>query len=398
MESCPAGAQLGVAAFNQPIAVGHTQMQTSSAVQSCVLDWLTGTTPNAPTTPQPMPLGSAQRAAWNAGGFGIPVSDRNAYQGSSVVGGTSTVAGLNRNAIVKVELDPSDSTPYYGTNGVIYGCGPDDVGLQPVAITGMIQVQNIGLESIQIDAGNSGWVSGEVGGPALRNLAVLSQAQLNIPASALVGAQPGDYVPFCVTTVAGNGVTTTAAYIGRTADGSLTGPDGVSTQWGATQYAGYVLSVPGQAPLQSPFTGVVMPTYAYGILAPQQTGVNPNGTPPTITLLMSGSVATSGLASNALSDGTTSQTITVDTYYTSPAGSGILVTAPVSVPQPAGVWNGLLIPYSFNQVLYFDLTGVYGYPPYVSSGTGPSNPVGIYQYLVGPNLQSVTTTITPPRS
>ena len=231
----------------------------------------------------------------------------------------------------------------------------------------------------------------------MRNLAVLSQAQLNIPASALVGAQPGDYVPFCVTTVAGNGVTTTAAYIGRTADGSLTGPDGVSTQW---RYPVRRIRLVGPRPSPAP---IAVHWGCYAHLRLWHTGAAADGRKS---------------ERDASDDNLVDERLGRDQWVgiervvrrdhePDDHGGHLLHEScrqrdsghrAVSVPQPAGVWNGLLIPYSFNQVLYFDLTGVYGYPPYVSSGTGPSNPVGIYQYLVGPNLQSVTTTITPPQS
>ena len=381
-------AQLGVPAFNVQIPVSHGGMTTNTAVEDTVRAWLNGVAPGSPSTPAPLPLGSAQRAAWNSRSVGIPVSDRNAYVGSTQAGGTSTGGGLNRNAIVKVELAPSDTTAFYGTNSIVYGIAPSQVGPQSTAITGMIEVRNINLLSLQINAGNRGWtggLDGEVAGPTLRNLGTLTAAQLNIPTAALAGAGQNDWVPFRVTNL---GPIVTDTRIGRTANGSLTGPDGISTQWGNTQYAGYTLAVVGGgttlAPAQSPFTAVAMP--AYSLPAPVETSVDRSNPTPIIYLNVQGSVEVSGLPANTVSNGTTTQWVSVQICY----GSDQCLTIPGNnLMQPAGVWNGLLMAYSLDAVLFIDPNGVV----YGPCGTSGATSVDIYQYLVSGALRSATTTI-----
>jgi hypothetical protein len=96
-------ARLGVDSHNARIEVNHISMGANAEINATVRAWLNGADPKNPNSPLAVPLGLAQRAAFKNT---PPVSERNAYVSSTVQGGLSKGAGLNRNAIIKIELVP----------------------------------------------------------------------------------------------------------------------------------------------------------------------------------------------------------------------------------------------------------------------------------------------------
>jgi hypothetical protein len=164
-------ALLGVTSHNATVFANHNGLTTERDVFSYVQAWLNGTTLHRGNdlkltmgTYVAVPLGLAQRAAWTNE---PPLSVRNAYVGSTVQDdGTSKGAGLNRDAIIKLEIIPEDILPTYGaammplpgnlnnelrpivmTPNNILGTS----GFQPVA-TGMIQAKNISFLKVRLVA------------------------------------------------------------------------------------------------------------------------------------------------------------------------------------------------------------------------------------------------------
>lgn len=325
-------AELGVASHNAYIGVNHISMGASSQINSTVRNWL-----NAP-----MPLGNAQRASYTNT---PPVSERNAYQGSTVgANGISTGSGLNPDAIVKVELPTTES------GEVIWRSDPIGAGIHVPVLTGMIKVSNIGTTNFRI-------VADELDDDELDNLGAIPLAGLNIAPSQLVGAGLNDWVAF----------RNSSGQIGRRQDQYLTGPDGDSDSgYGGNDnefYVGYEMAdLPGG---QSPPLKVIVPEY----VLPAPTAGGTGGLAVTFT----GTVETQ----NA---GTGLQTLDVR-LYDQDGGlnpDDLLQSRSFNLLHPTDVWDGLLIPYSNTLTLFLDSNGdVSG-----TEGTSGENPAQVYQYLV----------------
>lgn len=335
-------APLGVASHNANINVDHVSVGKNAAVNAQVRTWLN----NA------LPRGAAQRAAFDGN---PPVSERNAYVGSSVgAGGISSGAGLTPDAIVKVEL--SAATPFDAT----YTSDPSDVGIKPAILTGMIQVNRIGTPTFTV-------VADEITDEDLHELGALAAGSLGIAAGQMTGAGANDFVAYRIT----------SGTIGRKHKNILTGPDGTSGE-DDDHLVGYAMAdIPGG---QSPPTEAATPDFV--LPAPTKGGAG------NLLITVNGSVQTTDA-------GNPTQTSEVQLWD---QDGGIdpddkLVEWNMTVNHPAGVWNGLLIPYSSFTTLYLDGGGnVRG-----ADGTSDENPAQVYQKLIEPgitpNVDSSTITV-----
>ena len=108
---------LGVASHNANIASNHTDLTKSAPARVQFTLWLNGS--NGGSSYVQVPLGAVQRAEYLKPRNPANTSDsknqppewaRFAYDPNG--------NGLNRDAIIKVELDPSDSSPFYGTRNI----------------------------------------------------------------------------------------------------------------------------------------------------------------------------------------------------------------------------------------------------------------------------------------
>jgi pimeloyl-ACP methyl ester carboxylesterase len=330
-------AELGVASHNVYLPVTHEGMDEDQAVQQTVRAWLNGADP-ATGALRPMPLGSAQRAAYRNT---PPVSDRNAYDGSRVgPDNISRGGGLRRRAIVKVEL--SDTDPFTAT----FGTGPDEVGPKPVVLTGMIQLKDVGTKRFVIESHERGWNN------TLHDLGIVPRADYNLDPADLQGADDDDWVTYRITT----------GRIGRKKARTLTGPSGTSTYVpGGNHLVSYAMdSIPDG---HSPPTAVTLPTY---VLPPPSKGGTGN-----LTITVTGAVECENSA-------TGSQTVTVELYSKRYLSDDKLEVMGFSVAHPPRSWDGLLIPYRVTTTLSFNAKG------YLSGNNSwtRSNPADIYQMLI----------------
>jgi hypothetical protein len=339
---------LGVASHNANVAVNHISMGNSPGINNNVRTWLN----NA------IPRGAAHRAGFT----GVPLSERNAYDGSTHAGGAgapSVGGGLNNDAIIKAELSPA--FPFTAT----FGTAPAQVGIQPVELTGMIRFGQIGTANFTL-------IVDEVEDEIMEKLGAVTLAQLNIAPGQLAGAGANDWVAFRVT----------HGRIGRPQSQSITGPDPGDGDTGTDgdHLIGYEMSeLPdGQSP------GTLATTPAYVLPPPTKGG------PGNLTITFTGAVQTQ----NA---GTGTQNIEVRILDNDPGinPDETLEIRNFAVAHPAGgVWNDLLIPYSSLVVLFLDGGGnVAGI-----NDSSDENPAQIYQLLIEPGFTSnpESTTITVP--
>lgn len=298
-----------------------------------------------------MPLGTVQRGSFETA---PPRSHQNAYVGSTVQpNGYSTGAGLQRNAIVKVELDLTDTSAFYGTTGIVYGTTNAEAGIQATAITGMIRWGDRNSVSASI-------VADELADDTLHDLGTINVADLNIPAAASAGATANDWVPFRIE----------LGTIGRRQTQTLTGPDGEGDASSEEQFVAFNISVAGsEMPFtQSPFTSVILPEYTL----PTPTSGGPGG----LTITFEGAIEVTIASSNPQTQN--NQTETVRIYDNDPLNDDLLASVDVILTHPLGAWNGLLIGYLSTAVLFLDVNGhIAGI-----DGSSGETEAEIYQYVV----------------
>ena len=121
-------AKLGVDSYNFAVDVDHGNLPKNAASFGKAISWLNGNS-NSGDFGQ-VPLGATQRATYRNS---PPDWATNAYEANG--------AGLNRDAIIKVELDPLDTTAWYGTRPPAWSADPNDnmLGIRQVKVTGMVE-------------------------------------------------------------------------------------------------------------------------------------------------------------------------------------------------------------------------------------------------------------------
>ena len=121
-------AKLGVDSYNFAVAVDHGNLPKNAASFGKAISWLNGNS-NFGDFGQ-VPLGANQRATYRRS---PPDWATNAYEANGT--------GLNRDAIIKVELDPLDKTAWYGTRPPAWSADPNDnmLGIRQVKVTGMVE-------------------------------------------------------------------------------------------------------------------------------------------------------------------------------------------------------------------------------------------------------------------
>ena len=277
--------------------------------------------------------GVSHRPTW----VHVPVSERNAYVGSTIdAGGRSVGGGLRPTAIVKVELSPGSSSP------LTISTTAASVGIKGAPLTGMITASSIATEEFKL-------ISDE----ALDNvLSIASLASLLIDAGDMNGAAGGNYVAFEVKNVK----------FGRKYSNVATGPNGESDSTD-TILIGYELQ--GE-PGQSPPTELILPNYTLD--APVKTG---------LSLQLSGAIDVSGAGSG-------SQVVETRVYDSDLGIDTHLETKTFELMHPQGAWNGVLIPYSTDVTLGLNAVGhVVG-----SLGDSGEDQPEVYQYLIRPGTAS----------
>lgn len=336
-------AQLGVPAFNEFVPINHTGMGASPGINDVARNWLN----------RSIPRGAAHRAGFVRN---PPVSERNAYDGSTVGGGgVSSGAGLKDNAIVKVELGPQEAVARFEYPGM-FGTKPNEVGLRRIELTGMIRVGRIGAENFRIRS-----IHGA--DSDLHDMGALPAADLHVPAGDVAGSGADDYVTFRMS----------SGRIGRRFSNRVIGPTGESAVVNPNSDALMVYrmaEIPGG---QSPPARASVPNF---VLPPPTKGGAGN-----LTVSVDGAVEARGVGGAAV------QTAEVRLYHNNaiffdkllevlgppPAALG----AKVAVPHPAGAFNGLLVPYDANATLSIVGGGVQG-----GAGSSGVNPAAVYQYLL----------------
>jgi len=276
--------------------------------------------------------------------------------------GLSTGAGLVRDAIVKVELNPTDTSSYYGTatpstGGTIrWTSDPADVGPKAVALTGMIQNGCLGTADVDI-------ISNEISDNYLDRLGTVATAAMGVPGGAVAPNQD-TWVPFRIT----------MGRLGRSRD-HINGPDGTSAYDADDDtYVAYEIDVTGgyagfEAPDgQSPSTIVIAPEFEL----PLPTNVG-------LVVTATGAVQTRNAAA---ANQTNELWLVDDDDY----NDDEIDKRTITVPHPAGIWDGLLIPYSATTTLTINGSG------YVTGNTDHSgeNPAQIMQYIIEPGWTSNT--------
>jgi len=327
-------ARLGDERYNSYINVNHISVGNNSEVNNRVREWLNS----------PLSRGATQRQGFNSGRS--PVSERNAYVGSMVgPDGISHGAGLNPNAIVKVEL--SDISPFEAT----YTTNPSDVGIKQVVLTGMIRKNRIGQATFEIV------IDSDLYDTTLHNLGSLTESGLGIALDQLLDVGDNDYVAYRIT----------SGKIGRKHNGTLTGPNGEGFYHDSGKYlVGYEMAdLPGG---QSPPTIARTPEFKL----PAPVLLNSDGI--TYWVTVNGAVETAESGQQHVhfqlwdedvgeDDDKLDETIGPDHFV---------------FPRPDGVWDGLLIPYSTSIGLYLDDDD------HVRGQTGSSGekPAQVYQILI----------------
>jgi Ca2+-binding RTX toxin-like protein/pimeloyl-ACP methyl ester carboxylesterase len=310
--------------LNQQVFEDHGNLPKNSIAQATAMNWLNGKSSTGQNTV--IPRGALQRASFDPN---PPVSDRNAYVGSTITpDGTSHGAGLNRDAIVKVEVDPSDPSFFYGARssqaspGQTWPGNNYGAGAHATALTGMIRVRDIGLASFKIR--QDGLFNN-----VLDDLGTLTQIQLNIAPPALAGAGPDNWVPFRVT----------LGRVGRQAETVLTGPDGNGDSGNPEQYIFYQVDIPGDPPPVSRSADALV---VLGSYQPPTPTFVVNGATVTVTVM--GAVPAIGVGQN------TSQTNRIRLWDTdnwiTDFWDDLLDFKDVTIPHTADMWNRLLVPYT----------------------------------------------------
>lgn len=315
-----------IAADYYEVHASHIELSANRDVMEKCCEWLN----------RKLSRGIDHRGSW----IDVPVSERNAYKGSTVgAGGVSTGGGLRSEAIVNVELKSGWTTPYTLSTDAA------TVGIKEATLTGMIKVSSIGSESFVL-------VADELSDNPLNNIGVQTAAELSISAADMSGAGPDHYVPFSRKHV----------QYGRLHDNEASGPHGTSDDDDTVLIAYEQQGVPEQ----SPPAVLVLPDYVLD--PPVKSGLN---------LSLSGAVEVSGAGSG-------SQSVETRVYDQDPLADDLLETKVLSLAHPAGVWNDVLVPYHTTISLFTNGTG------HVAGAHGDSgeNPAQVYQYLVRPGMSS----------
>ncbi len=319
-------AALGVPAFNAYVEADHSNLPSAPWTYEFVSQWISGRDANG--QPNRVPLGSEHRQAFDPQ---APLSVRNALVGSkfSPATNTNTGGGLNRDAFMKIEFDPSDISARYGVFPTTLseppyrmGTLPSDVGVRGLVLTGMIQWKDRNSVRLKVAfEGRSNIV--------LHDLGVLSLADLNIPASATIGVQDDDWVPFRVT----------KATIGRDNLNNLIGPSGktkINLQQASLRY---LLQTASQSlPQLSRELRLNLPKYSLGA---------PIYHSATQTLQLIGTA-------RAVDIGSGSQTTFISLRHEVNGQPVTLLDVPVTVDHPPGVWANLLLAYWVDVAVTFD--------------------------------------------
>ncbi len=353
-------AALGVESYNKKIEVNHLELTTNDEVFAQVREWLNS---------KNIPLGSEQRAAYDPQ---IPASFANAYVGSEIdAAGASYGAGLNRDAIIKVELDPGDGSHWYGTrslnqsgNKFVFGTDPASLGSQTVAITGMVQRRSIGNVHAQIVADSTFALDDVV----LDDLGQVQWADMFANPDNIFRNDTGsnDWVTFRIET----------GRLGRNRT-QLMGPDGTAWSWGWVHYDMQVDNpYPGFEGFEAPpaDSGYFYYEVVAYTLPPPQKAAN-NG----LLLNLFGAVLASDFA--AASQTNTVRLYDYDNIIDNPLdpGDDRIEDFSLTINHPPGTWDGLLIPYQTTVMLALangDVAGNYG-----SSGEASAE---VYQYVINP--------------
>lgn len=359
---------LGVEEYNKEIEVNHLDMDGNAEVFAQVREWLNS---------KDLPLGTEQRAAYDPT---VPASFANAYVGSKInaIGG-SYGAGLNRDAIIKVELDPSDTSAWYGTRSpneekFVFGTDPASLGPQTVAITGMVQRRSIDDVHVQIVGDSTLWPD-----IVLDDLGHVQWGDMFANSANIFRDDTGsnDWVTFRIET----------GLLGRNRT-QLMGPDGTAWEWGWVHYDMQVDNpVPGFEGFEAP------PAYSayfyyevveYVLPPPQKSPTNG------LSLTLFGAALARDTAT-AKSQTNTVRLYDYDNVLNNPLdpGDDLLMEGSVTITHPAGAWDGLLIPYEYHMGLVMGNGEVQG-----SEGSSGEASAEVYQYLVEPgwtsNLSSST--------
>jgi hypothetical protein len=227
----------------------------------------------------------------------------------------------------------------------------------------MIQRQRIGQATFAVVAGDV------VDFTTLHNLGAVPLQQMNVPAALLVGAGPGDYLPYRI-----------SATIGRGRDRVLTGPDGRTLQGASYSHdVRYLLSgVPASMAFSSPISMVITPDFV--LPPPILAG------PGNLTVTLTGAVE----AEHVHSPG---QAIRLELFAQASGRDPLLYADEIQVGHDPGIWDGLLIPYSATVQLSIDGNGFVAGP---RGSSGQRHP-RIYQVLVtpgsDPDISSDTTEV-----
>ncbi|MBC7853460.1 MAG: hypothetical protein IAF94_08495 [Pirellulaceae bacterium] len=361
---------LGLATHNKQIEVNHLEMDINDEVFAQVKEWLNS---------KNLPLGNEQRAAYDPK---VPASFANAYVGSKIdAAGASYGAGLNRDAIIKIELNPADNTtPWYGTRSpgqdkFIFGTDPTELGSKTVAFTGMVQLRSIGNVSANIQADSTFGDAqvlddlGQVQGPDM----------FADPSNMYRGdTAPNDWITFRIQT----------GRLGRNRT-QLMGPDDTAL---ASGWLHYEMQVDNPSPIggfeESPAGSGYFKyeVVEYTLPAPQKAANNG------LSLTLIGAVLASDFA--AASQDNTLRLFDYDNIFDNPLdpGDDRIEDFSLTISHPPGTWDGLLIPYQTTVMLALangEVAGNYG-----SSGEASAE---VYQFVINPgwawNLSSEWITV-----
>ena len=322
--------------------------------------------PHRPPSPNgtsfvPVPLGSAQRSGYAAPRNVANPSDlRNQPPEWARFAYEAIGDGLNRAAIIKVELNPLDDSPFYGTQPETWTSNPADghLGVHNIKVTGMMESASTTTAQVRLYS-NSGF------NVLLDNGGAVPQAERGVnPANPIVvpfaGSSLNSLVPFFVN-----------LKLGRSKNG-LSGPLGVSENTLSSNYALHVTIENGTAGSgtnvlgweyfgrdDTPTVRLTIPGYI--LPTPMVAG---------LTITLNGAIP---LGPNGIA-GTNISRIYEDAFVNVLLDS----TFVTSVPVPGG-WLGLLAPYSKTVILTRTTTNK------IKGNTNNTYGVSayVYQYLVG---------------
>jgi len=202
--------------FNLTVEEEHIRLVQESVVQEKIRFWLN----------RPLPHGATQRNRTN---MEPPISIQNAYDGSTVIGDISKGAGLNQDAIVKLEVTSQD--PFQKIFSIPNDTGaedvPEGVGIEDVRLTGMIRERNLDADFTV--------VADEINDETLDKITPDGIETFELSQRQLDRSGRDDFVSFGLPT----------GRIGRRRTQKITGPDGDSENTSRlepfTKFVGYEL-------------------------------------------------------------------------------------------------------------------------------------------------------------